>query len=696
MNWFESALSPFQWVLLGLVPLIIFLLYFLKLRRTPVEVPSTYLWTKALEDIHVNSLWQRLRRNLLMFLQLLLAMLLLLSCLRPGCEGTKLKDDRFVFLIDHSASMSATDMPGGKSRLEVAKEEAIKLIDRMKSSDSAMVISFSDVSRTVQSYTTNPSQLKNRVRSIRQTQRSSDMLEALNAASGLANPGRTSDKNSNRDLQVAQSKPATMFILSDGAVKSVPDFFLGSLKPEYRPIGGLETPNNVGIVALSVSDPIENDSQLQCYARLFNSGEEDRTVKVTLKIEGEIFDAQSVEVPGSLGSDSDGSETDSDPEEATDGEVQVLNNGTLGVGLVFDLTSLLSDLDQPQRIELAIDDPDVYMQDNKAWTVINPPRESNVLILSEGNEYLELVTETKKITEVANVFRELPEFMDSDKYEEQTTLGFYDLVIFEGCTPKKMPLCNTLFWGTVPPMKDWEVSEISSPTAIIDTNNSHPMMVSIQMGNVNIINSGTIKGPKGSVSLLNSATGSIMRLGARGGFQDLVIGFPLQEIDSNEDVNINTDWMTKLSFPLFVQRCMTLLGNGKNYAASLSSKPGGLVNFKTSLPFESVDVKSPNGKKSKLLPRPDRTFVLNDTAECGLYEVQGASQELPDVVLPVNLFDRNESNIVVRDKLTLGYEEVTGEVTRETTRKQYWRWFLLLGLVVLVVEWYIFNKRVLL
>jgi len=196
MNWFESALSPFQWVLLGLVPLIIFLLYFLKLRRTPVEVPSTYLWTKALEDIHVNSLWQRLRRNLLMFLQLLLAMLLLLSCLRPGCEGTKLKDDRFVFLIDHSASMSATDMPGGKSRLEVAKEEAIKLIDRMKSSDSAMVISFSDVSRTVQSYTTNPSQLKNRVRSIRQTQRSSDMLEALNAASGLANPGRTGDKNS--------------------------------------------------------------------------------------------------------------------------------------------------------------------------------------------------------------------------------------------------------------------------------------------------------------------------------------------------------------------------------------------------------------------------------------------------------------------------------------------------------------------
>ena len=77
----------YQWLILGLVPPLILSLYFLKLRRVPLEVPSTYLWTKTVEDMHVNSIWQRLRKNLLLWLQLLVVLMLMLACLRPGCEG---------------------------------------------------------------------------------------------------------------------------------------------------------------------------------------------------------------------------------------------------------------------------------------------------------------------------------------------------------------------------------------------------------------------------------------------------------------------------------------------------------------------------------------------------------------------------------------------------------------------------------
>ena len=394
-SWIDNALPWWQWGLLGIVPPIIFLLYFLKLRRAPVEVPSTYLWTKALEDLHVNSLWQRLRNNLLMYLQLLLALLLMLSCLRPGCKGTELSGERFIFLIDQSASMSAVDTPEGISRLEVAKNECVKLIDQMKSGNSGMIIAFSDISRTVQSYTANQTALKSKIRSIKQTQRSSDMMEALTAASGLANPGRTSDRNINRDVQVAEGKPARMFILSDGAINEVPDFSLGNLTPDYRPVGAPEPPNNVGIVAMSISDPLENDSQLQCYARLFNSDDEDHEVSVTLKVDGSVVDSQTETVPR--------------------------NNA---LGLVFDLSNLLDSLDSPKTVELEIETPDVYSQDNKAWAVVNPPREANVLILSDNNEYLDFVTETKRIGKLANIFNELPEYLDDPKYEEQPTLGF--------------------------------------------------------------------------------------------------------------------------------------------------------------------------------------------------------------------------------------------------------------------------------
>src|SRR5262245_61274418 len=145
---FINMLSWWQWGLLGLVPPVIIALYFLKLRRQPLAVPSTYLWSKAIEDLHVNSLWQRLRQSLLLFLQLLLIAMIAFTLLRPGWSGAKLEGKRFVFLIDTSASMAATDV--GHSRLDQAKQQTIGMIEQMEPDSAAMVISFSNVAKVEQ------------------------------------------------------------------------------------------------------------------------------------------------------------------------------------------------------------------------------------------------------------------------------------------------------------------------------------------------------------------------------------------------------------------------------------------------------------------------------------------------------------------------------------------------------------------
>ena len=84
------------------VPLLVSL-YFLKLRRRQVMISSTLLWKKAIQDMQVNSPFQRLRRSLLLLLQLLILGAMLFAMARPTMQTTASPGQRVVIVIDHSA-----------------------------------------------------------------------------------------------------------------------------------------------------------------------------------------------------------------------------------------------------------------------------------------------------------------------------------------------------------------------------------------------------------------------------------------------------------------------------------------------------------------------------------------------------------------------------------------------------------------
>src|SRR3954469_16392281 len=107
---FSTPLQGVEWAVLAGIPVAIIALYFLKLRRRPVQVPSTLLWRRSLEDLHVNSLFQRLRKNLLLFLQLLAVLLVMLALAGPRIRGSSTLGERYDLAIDNSASMAATDV----------------------------------------------------------------------------------------------------------------------------------------------------------------------------------------------------------------------------------------------------------------------------------------------------------------------------------------------------------------------------------------------------------------------------------------------------------------------------------------------------------------------------------------------------------------------------------------------------------
>ncbi len=103
-----------------LVPAAVLALYFLRRKYVETAVSSTLLWRRAAQDLNAAHPFQRLKKNPLMLLQLLIALLLALALTRPAIGGQTAGETILIF--DCSASMQAKE--NGKTRLETAVEQA--------------------------------------------------------------------------------------------------------------------------------------------------------------------------------------------------------------------------------------------------------------------------------------------------------------------------------------------------------------------------------------------------------------------------------------------------------------------------------------------------------------------------------------------------------------------------------------------
>ena len=79
------AAPGFAWALV--IPAAVVALYLLRRKYVPRQVPSVFLWRKALQDHAANRPLQRLRKNLLLPVQLLAALVLALGLMQPYIPG---------------------------------------------------------------------------------------------------------------------------------------------------------------------------------------------------------------------------------------------------------------------------------------------------------------------------------------------------------------------------------------------------------------------------------------------------------------------------------------------------------------------------------------------------------------------------------------------------------------------------------
>src|SRR5271156_1650326 len=110
---------PALWFAFTIPVVVVF--YLLKRKRVVRLVSSTLLWQKFLAETQASAPFQKLRRNWLLILQIILLLLAILALSRPYFATKAKSSDLRVLILDASASMQSTDET--PSRFEKAKQE---------------------------------------------------------------------------------------------------------------------------------------------------------------------------------------------------------------------------------------------------------------------------------------------------------------------------------------------------------------------------------------------------------------------------------------------------------------------------------------------------------------------------------------------------------------------------------------------
>jgi hypothetical protein len=172
----------------------------------------------------------------------------------------------------------------------------------------------------------------------------------------------------------------------------------------------------------------------------------------------------------------------------------------------------------------------------------------------------------------------------------------------------------------------------------------------------------------------------------RGAYTDVVMCFPILT-DAGE---WNTNWPLLPSFPLFWRNVLYTLGNIRDAAGEEALQPGQVKLIRPEGRVATLQVTDPRNQVTTLErgSRADFTYGATDRIGPYLASWEGGSRRFA-----VNLLDAEESNIEPRPTVQIGAYTVASSTTRRQPR-ELWKWAVLAGLAILLLEWYVYNRRV--
>lgn len=638
-------LAPIGLVAAISLPLII-LIYMRRQQPIPRPIPSLRFWHPALGQERDRSRLRPPPLSFLLLLELLIAALLTVALARPaakqalGAFSSNSTPRHQIVLLDGSTSMLATDGASNKTRFDLGRARAMKIVDDWHAGDVISIVVFGSATRTF---------------SVSDIQQQRDVRHQLAI---LLPPGGIGDLNAVLDLASNLRLPERanrVTLITDGGLTADP----AVVKQVGMPI----TLDEVGTA-------LDNLAVTEISADAV-SGQKD-TYRITAEVTN--FSPDAVAVPYSVladGTDVADNQITVQPGESQPVSVQL----PAGTGQASITTRRLDGLLQDNRATI------ILHQDARLSLAIllvtdNPDKLQRALAVLPGAHVDTVASSTAGIGQMA---------------------ASYDLVVYDGVTPAPadLPAVPTIFVQPQPITGLFAVTGAMPQPQITRVHAGDPLLADLDVEGLTFGQTSAYQLPAGAIEILGgtsgNVTGPLLWRGQVNHQPSFTLAFSIA------DSNI----AQRVVFPVLVARMVNELVQSPLPSAVSIGEP---IVFHPSAVTAQIRISSPSGQNTSLATAGASQGVavtFAGTSEVGIYsltETRANGEVIARGQFAVNAGNRTESNLQPNAQLATLLRD-SGTSTTQTGFKtpgdlvDLWPLVAAIALALLTVEWIIAIAR---
>ncbi|MGC4091801.1 MAG: VWA domain-containing protein [Polyangiaceae bacterium] len=325
------------------------------------------------------------------------------------------------------------------------------------------------------------------------------------------------------------------------------------------------------------------------------------------------------------------------------------------------------------RVRLAAGKLDDLPADDKAYALMPERRRARVLVVTRGNTYLEAALLLDEYLDVT--------YIEPGQYPPKER---FDVTIFDNVAPRLVENSGSALYLNPPPAEAPPV-KLDKPIADFGFdhwNRKSPLLRFLALGDVQAAHGYRIVPEKGDEVLGASDQGPILVSGARSGQRFVVLSFDARD----------SDFVLRPAWPLFTLGVIdAFVAEDSGYLSAYQTGRSWRIPAPSGV--ESAELVTPRGEKLIVPVKEGRAAFFGNQA--GFYRLRVSGAEPFEHEFAANLADPDESHIKPEPKLSVAGKPAPYAVAGTPgVRNRFWAYLLIGVVLVSVLEWFSYHRRV--